>query len=121
MYSHNRGPPSLQTLVVATLIRFKSGLGDLGGTPLPLLAEVLSVCSATQLATIEDETLAGSGRSLRRELQRFWQQLCKVQFGPLPSGVHDCRWARQALVQSSPKNALGCKSPFWLGQCICTL
>lgn len=58
------GPPTLQQLAVATLIRYKQFLWDLGGAPIELLGAVLSHCTAEELADVEEGTREGSAREL---------------------------------------------------------
>lgn len=80
--SHSSGAvPTLQRLAVATLIRFRDALGDLGDAPLELLGDVLAACSPAQLAGIEDETQAGSGRCLTPWTWPMWHTHWAKQFG----------------------------------------
>ncbi|PRW33814.1 transcription elongation factor B polypeptide 3 [Chlorella sorokiniana] len=72
--------PTLQRLAVATLIRFRDALGDIGYAPVELLQDVLAACSPQQLATIEDETLAGTGRTLKPWTWDLWREHWQRQF-----------------------------------------
>lgn len=72
--------PTLQRLAVATLIRFRDALGDIGYVPVELLQDVLAACSPQQLAAIEDETLAGTGRTLKPWTWPLWREHWQKQF-----------------------------------------
>eukprot|EP00887_Chlorella_sp_A99_P008137 scaffold12.g8137.t1 len=67
--------------IIATLVKLRAYLGDLGCVPLHLLHAVLEACSPAELAAIEDETRAGSGRELRGELQPYWRAAVQARFG----------------------------------------
>ena len=72
--------PTLQRLAVACLIRFRDALGDIGYAPVELLQDVLAACSPQQLAAIEDETLEGSGRTLKPWTWNLWREHWHKQF-----------------------------------------
>lgn len=72
--------PTLQRLAVACLIRFRDALGDIGYAPVELLQDVLAACSPQQLAAIEDETLEGSGRTLKPWTWQLWREHWQKQF-----------------------------------------
>jgi hypothetical protein len=83
--------PTLQQLAIATLIKWRAALGDVGDVPVELLADLLAACSPQELMDIEDGTMAGSGRVLAPWLWPHWHRLYVAQFGqpdpavPLPA------------------------------------
>ena len=70
----SRSPvPSLVQFTTAALIKWKALLGDVGHTPVELLAGVLAACSPQELADVEDGTREGiASRDLSHWTWPLW-------------------------------------------------
>lgn len=71
------GPQTLQSIVIAALINYKSLLSDIGDVPIELLAPVFGAFSPEDLARVEDATARGQvGRDLKPFTWPCWYKHC---------------------------------------------
>ncbi|KAK9851156.1 hypothetical protein WJX84_010936 [Apatococcus fuscideae] len=80
--ARSREIPSLEQLARQTLISYRSALSNIGDIELVLVGPVLQLCSAEDLARIEDST-ERYGRKVAWELRPYWRRAYEAVYGEL--------------------------------------